>query len=301
MRTLLLLMAMAAALCSGCFLPLTTGAPQSASTLGKGKAGGAAYAEFPSVNLAGVAREGTENPLPGVDGDAVSASISGVAQFSFGLTDSLDLELGVEGMLYLLLIPLPTGAHAGLRYQLVDTPSWKVAVATRVGHSRFTGSSSISGETRLRSFNGMLSGVAQLTTMRTFHPSVALSLYPSYVTHTGAELGQGEMLTLAGALTLNLTFDLGLVELTPNVGMVVFHSPRLRSARVLPQVGLAFALRSGKTAAPLEPAPRPAPPPAAAPAPPTPQTRLPQPPAPPPPPAPSEDGEDPVTPGVVPL
>lgn len=237
---------LATAVSSGCFLPMTTAAPQTASTLGKGNFGATAYAEFPSVNLTATAARGND-PVQQGSNEIIAPSLTGVAQFSYGLTDSLDLEFGAEGMLYLFILPLPTGLHAGARYQLLETDSWRVATAARLGFSTF--STTTDGRAnRINAFHGMGSAVVQWVRLPVFHPSLSVSLFPANVRFDATGVGVGNMWTLAGSSALNLTLDFGLVEISPYLGMVAFTSPNLAQPRLLPQFGIAFAVRGGKTA-----------------------------------------------------
>ncbi|MEZ4364836.1 MAG: hypothetical protein R2939_00950 [Kofleriaceae bacterium] len=106
---------------AGCFLPIATGTPQPATTVGEGRFGGAMAAEMPAVNLI------ADDP------DEISPAAAGTFTLAYGLTDHTDVELSLEGALYLFLLPLPTGASLGLRHNLVDGDGLALGLAARAG------------------------------------------------------------------------------------------------------------------------------------------------------------------------
>lgn len=231
-------------LLSGCFLPLVTSAPQSATTVGKGKAGLSMYTEFPSPNLtAGALRQ---------TGDPVSPSLSGVAQVAYGLSERLDLELGVEGMFYLFVFPLPTGASAGARYQLLDGGAFDVAIAGRAGLSGYSwrgggepGTSSIRSQQAVLSISGQYA-------RGWFRPGAAVSFIPVRMDYRIGD-SSGSLGGLTSSATLNLALDFGVVELTPFLGAVLVTGLELPQSSLMPQAGLSLAFRGDKRAAPRKP------------------------------------------------
>jgi hypothetical protein len=72
---------------TACALPLSTGAPQSASTVGKSNVGVTAYAEAPTVDL-----QAATDGQSGSD-DEFSPAPAVTTEAAYGLTDRLDLEL----------------------------------------------------------------------------------------------------------------------------------------------------------------------------------------------------------------
>jgi hypothetical protein len=284
---------------SGCVLPLTSAAPQSATTVGRQNLGVTGYVEFPSTNLA-ASRASAALPI--------TPFINGVVQGAYGVADNIDLEFGLEGMLYLFFLPIPTGIHAGTRVQVLDTPNFHAALAGRVGYSSFSSStgsstSTSSGETTIKALDFAATGVFQFVGIPVFNPSLAVSVYPSNVwysnTSSALPIERLSFPTVAASATLNLTLDFGTVELTPFFGLVLFYSPHLGNSVYFPQGGLALAIRHDKDrdkkkAAEPPPEPRPS---FGAPPPPPPDTQalppppLPSEPPPPPPPPPQPPAE----------
>src|SRR6185503_2067370 len=97
-----------AALVAGCILPVSTGAPLPATTVGKGNVGFALSGEAPTLDL--IADH--DNQQTGT-GDAIAYGAAPAAAttltFSYGLTDDTDLEVAGEGAFYYFILPAPTG------------------------------------------------------------------------------------------------------------------------------------------------------------------------------------------------
>lgn len=238
---------------SGCFLPLSASAPQSATTVGARQAGVTAYVEFPSPDLGGTISDREMK---------ISPSLSGVAQVAYGLTDTLDLELGAEGMLYLFIVPVPTGLSAGGRYQFLEGGEVDAAFAGRLGWTGF--SATVNGEEHwIRSRYAMLS-ISGQRAAGTFRPGAALSLVPAAV-EFNVDGASGDRWALTASATVNLAFDFGAFELTPYIGGVFFTGDAVSRPTLFPQGGLALALRGQKTRpepeALVKETPAPAPPP----------------------------------------
>src|SRR5262245_16829627 len=118
-----------ATMTSGCFLPLGTGAPQSARTVGHGELGLSIHGEAPTIQLEPeTATTATSQPV------AVASGASMDLGLAYGITDNLDLELDVIGAMYSYFLPMPLGVAGGMRARVVETESAEMAVATRIGY-----------------------------------------------------------------------------------------------------------------------------------------------------------------------
>ncbi len=217
---------------SGCILPLMTGSPHSATTVGKGQFGVTGWAEWPGINLAASNRGsgGTSlNPFPG-----------GVLEGAFGVREDLDVEVGVEGMLYLFILPLPTGLRGGPRWQFLDTEHLAGAAAAHVGYANFTASSQDSSTTTLRTsisaLNFGVSATLQFIGIPVFNPSISLAVFPSHVwyanTRNSLPIEETTFSTVSASATGNLAFDFGTFEVTIFAGVAAFYSPKLSSNTV---------------------------------------------------------------------
>ncbi len=219
---------------------MSTGAPQSATTVGKGEVGLTAYAEAPTVDL----QASSEDPYTG-DYDYSPLPTMSV-EAAFGLTDNLDLELGLDGVLY-FVVPVPLGASLGLRQQVVDMPELAVAINARVGYVQLTENSSNS-EVR-EEFDGVygkLTGVARYNPHGVVRPGIALTLAPARVYLDRANETPTHYDARSATLSATLAIALGNFELGPFANLVAFDSPRLQGGAVFYTGGFMFAWRPEK-------------------------------------------------------
>lgn len=261
------------ALCAhtACFLPLSTAAPQSARTLGKGNFGAVYYSEMPTVDLLAAEEDRLEyaiSPFP-------TASI----QLGYGITDKLDIEVAADGTLYLFFLPLPIGGSVGARYQVLYNKNLAVALAGRVGYVGVPGTGGSGEQYPVSSRYGAVSAVAQLMPDGPFRPSMAVNFLPASVKVTDMDTTERFG---AGALSFTVTLGIGggPYEFGPFVNLVYFNSPNLAGSSRFVTAGAAFSIRGRKRRKPaprLQSQPPPLPPsyngnqPASPPGPPTPQ------------------------------
>ena len=116
-----------------CFLPVATGAPESATTVGAGHVGFAFNGEAPSLDLIAQNRNGSNADTSYTSTYAASPAAAMRLTLAIGLGDDTDLELAAEGQLWFYFLPLPTGASIGLRQHVIQSDTFDVAVAARVG------------------------------------------------------------------------------------------------------------------------------------------------------------------------
>jgi hypothetical protein len=258
----LVAVAAAAALLGGCFLPVGTAAPQSAATVGTGRFGMSFHTEAPTLNLIA---DSSDNQS-GAYSIAPAASMSFGVQY--GLDRHLDLEVSAEAALYLFFLPIPTGATAGLRYQLIDGPGFDVALAGKLGWVSLSTSSSDSmgntTEERASARYASLSGVIALHD-GPLRPLLAVNLMPAsvYTNVNGATSFTG----LGSSITLGVTFVAGNMQITPFGALTYFASQSVEGSGYW-SVGISFAARPDKAARPPTFAPVPMAPPPSYPPPP---------------------------------
>ncbi len=241
---------------AGCILPVSTGAPMPATTVGKGRIGGAMSAEAPVLNLIAEDPDGNSDP-----DNAISYGAAPAAAFNFtlsyGLTDSTDLEVTGEGSLYFFIIPLPTGGSIGIRQHFDASDEIDFALAARIGHVG-TGDSD---DTEGASANyAQVQGVIQLK-HGGMRPLLALNLMPANIKRTFSSEPDYSFNGFASSLTFGLMFTGDKVTAGPYIVGTNFYSDRFDNVGWFVGGGLMFASRPDRT---LKPAP---PPPYAPPAP----------------------------------
>jgi hypothetical protein len=230
---------------SGCFLPIGTAAPQSAKTIGEGGYGTSLHAELPTINL--VAEDEAEQ---GRDGDRVVANPSASMNFGFtyGLTNKLDLEIGVEGALLLFVVPIPTGLSGGVRYQAFHSDAFAIAVAARGGYVGISGSVEDSQDPdtdwSASARFGQFTAVGQLST-GPVRPLIALSAMPLLVDSDLPDQNAERFTALAATATVGATFVAGTFQLTPFGALTYFGSPEIDGVSTF-SVGVSFAFRPDK-------------------------------------------------------
>jgi hypothetical protein len=243
----LLLAALALALlatASGCFLPMGTAAPQSAKTVGRGGYATSFHAELPTINL--IAEDQDEQ---GQDGDQLVVAPSASMHFGvqFGLTDRLDLELGVEGALYLFLLPIPTGASGGFRYQIVQGGPLDLAIAARggyVGISGDDGDQPSDGDWSASAKFGSFSLVGQLAD-GPVRPLAAVNLMPAFIDQDLPDQAPESFTGIASSLTIGVAFVAGHFQLTPFATLAYFGSTEIDGAGTF-SFGVSIAARPTK-------------------------------------------------------
>lgn len=227
---------------TGCILPLSTAAPQSATTVGKGRFGATLYAEAPTVDLLAAEDD------PGKDlANALAPSPTMSLQVAYGLTDRLDLEVAADGTLLYFVVPAPLGGSAGARYQILRNERVALAAAGRVG--RVSATAEWDGEDIGGSaLYGGLTVAAQAFPRGVVRPGLAISYLPISIAyeHDGGETDR--FTAHVASLTASLTFAAGGLELAP-FGNVAFLSSDYLDGRFLATGGLSIALRPRRRAA----------------------------------------------------
>jgi len=258
------LLAVAAALLAGCYLPVSTAAPQPARTVGKHEWGFSFSTEIPTLNL--IAKGDQSTDASGDPDDLVAPANSMDLGLAFGLTNHIDLEANVEGAMMIFVVPLPLGVSGGVRVHVIHNDVFDLAVAGRVGHIGLSDSTDTSSADDTNHADATYlagSGVIQFNPNGSLRPSIALQEMPATI---DVDLSGEPARTYKGAAS-SLTFALELVadrvSITPFVSVTSFDSPDIRSARFV-SGGVQLQHRSYRrepAVAFLPPPPPPPPPP----------------------------------------
>jgi hypothetical protein len=236
---------LALALLPACYLPVATGAPESATTVGRGHLGVALSGEAPTLDLiANNSGSGSaDTDYTSSYGEAPAAAMR--FTLSYGLGENTDVEIAAEGQLWYFFLPLPTGASIGLRQHLEGSDMFDIALAARFGGVS-SGSTQVNGMDVATSDDasaiyGAFSGVVQVKN-GFFRPLVSLQLMPFKVTRA---VEGSPIQRFYGAAT-SATFALMLVgdnvQFGPYATLTNFESQQFKGG-FFPSGGLMLAFR----------------------------------------------------------
>ena len=234
-------------LLTGCFLPVATGTPESATTVGAGRFGVQLNGEAPTVDL--IAKK-DDNTTSANYGDTVGQSPAAAMRMTvaYGLGDDTDLEVAAEGELWFFFFPLPTGGSIGLRNHTFENDIVDVAFATRVG--------GVSGSFDYTDLNGnqvhnaasakyaSVSAVAQMHG-GVIRPLASINLMPFQIDRKPASDPEQKFSGVVSSATVGLMLVLGPVQLGPYLTATHFTSENEPNASFL-SGGIVLALRPNR-------------------------------------------------------
>jgi hypothetical protein len=261
-------------LLGGCFLPVATGAPEPATTVGHGKVGLAVSGEAPTLDL--IAKKNGSTPEQYTDTYGQSPAAAARFTLSYGLTDDTDIEVAAEGELWFFFFPLPTGGSIGLRHHIDTGDAFDVAFAGRVGGVSagldYTDSNDQTVKNEATAEYAAIQGVIQLK-HGPIRPLASINLMPFNVKRTPGSDPIQHFKGIASSLTFGLMLVSRVGQFGPYVTLTNFESQDF-SGGTYPSFGLMLAIRPDRNRH-VEPPPPPpaytpppyAPPPYAAPPP----------------------------------
>jgi len=236
---------LALALLPACYLPVATGAPESATTVGRGHLGVSLSGEAPTLDLiANNSGSGSaDTDYTSSYGEAPAAAMR--FTLSYGLAENTDVEIAAEGQLWYFFLPLPTGASIGLRQHLEGSDMFDIALAARFGGVS-SGSTQVNGMDVATSDDasaiyGALSGVVQVKN-GFFRPLVSLQVMPFKVTRAieGSPIQRFYGAATSATLALMLVGDS--VQFGPYATFTNFESQQFKGG-FFPSGGLMLAFR----------------------------------------------------------
>lgn len=290
MKHIACLLALVAA---GCILPVSTGAPLPATTVGKGHLGFALSGEAPTLDLISDNEDSNQTGSTSAVSYGAAPAASATMTVSYGIGDNTDIEIAGEGALYFFFLPIPTGGTIGLRQHVDLGDSFDMAFAAKLGTvSSSANVSTDSGdeESSARATYGAFQAVVQ-TKHGFVRPLVAVSLMPATISRDPSDADPFKFKGLASSVTGALHFVGKHVVFGPYLAATNFYSDRFDNSGWFVSGGLILAIRPDRNrrapdvlpmtypAPTPTTGPQPAPPPmgppgapAPAPAPPTPTT-----------------------------
>jgi hypothetical protein len=224
-------------------LPVATGAPESATTVGRGHVGVSVNGEAPSLDLIAKNGSGNTDDYTSTYGESPSAAMR--FTLAYGIGEDTDIEVAAEGQLWFFFLPLPTGASIGLRQHIMQSDLFDVAIAARFGGVS-TGSTQVNGmdvatADEASAYYGSFSGVVQVR-HGFLRPLASLNIMPFKITR-GIE--NDPIQRFYGAAT-SLTFGLMLVgdhvQFGPYATLTNFESQQFKGG-FFPSGGLMLAFR----------------------------------------------------------
>ncbi|MEP6863323.1 MAG: hypothetical protein ABJE66_22045 [Deltaproteobacteria bacterium] len=222
---------LALALLPACYLPVATGAPEPATTVGGGHLGVSLSGEAPTLDLiANNTGSGSGNyDYTSSYGEAPAAAMR--ITLAYGLGDHTDLEVAAEGQLWLFFLPVPTGASIGLRQHFDGGDLFDIALAGRFGGVS-SGSTQVNGmdvATRddASAVYGAVSGVIQVKN-GLVRPLVSLQLMPFKVTRAVEGAPIQRFYGAASSATFALMFVGNSVQVGPYATFTNFESQQFK-------------------------------------------------------------------------
>jgi hypothetical protein len=258
MRTLLLSTALASA---GCILPISTGAPMPATTVGNGRVGVSASTEAPVLNL--LADRDNQNANDGAIEYGAAPAAAATVTLAYGITEDTDLEVAGEGALYFFILPMPTGGSIGLRHHISAGDGADLALGARVGYvssnAEYRSSSGSVSEHGAAATYSALSAVIQAK-HGAVRPLAALNIMPARIHRNPGDAPDFSFKGLATSVTAGVMFVGKSALAGPYLAVTNFYSDRFDNSGFFFSGGLMFAIRPDRNRKPVE-APPPAPPP----------------------------------------
>jgi hypothetical protein len=241
---------------AGCILPVSTGAPLPATTVGRGNWGAAVSGEAPTLDLIA---DNDDNASTDAN-DAISYGAAPAAALTFtlsyGLGEDTDLEVAGDGALYYFILPLPTGGSIGLRQHIAAGDAFDVAVAARIGHVGSTATVTDSNGNETESGASANYGAFQVVVQSkrgVIRPLLALNLMPARIQRDPSDADPFHFSGLASSLTGGVMFVGSHALIGPYITATNFYSDRFDNSGWFVSGGIAFAIRPDRN--------RPAPPP----------------------------------------
>jgi hypothetical protein len=227
----------------GCFLPIATGAPEPATTVGHGRAGVAVSGEAPTLDL--IAKKNGSTPQEYTDTYGQSPAAAARFTLSYGLTDDTDIEVAAEGELWFFFFPLPTGGSIGLRHHIDTGDAFDVAFAGRVGGVSagldYTDTNGNAVKNEASAEYAAIQGVIQLK-HGPIRPLASINLMPFHVKRTPGDDPVQKFTGIASSLTFGLMLVSHVGQFGPYVTLTNFESQDF-SGGTFASFGLMLAIR----------------------------------------------------------
>jgi hypothetical protein len=200
---------------AGCYLPVATGTPQPATTVGAGKFGVGFSGEAPTLDL-------TAGTSDFNDSYAEAPAAAGKIEGAYGVAEHTDVEASLEMSLYYFIVPMPVGGSIGVRQQLIDGARFDLSGAARIGAVRVGGEDSQGREDSASAELAQLSVTAQQT-LGALRPLISIAGMGARMTRNVEGVAQ-DFNGFAGSITGGVMLQVGSVQFGPYVTGTYFTS-----------------------------------------------------------------------------
>lgn len=235
-------------LLGGCILPVSTGAPMPATTVGKSKVGFALGGEAPTLDLI-ADRDNQQSGNADAIAYGAAPAAAATLTFAYGITDDTDIEVAGEGALYYFILPAPTGGSIGLR-QHIDVGSLDLGIAARFGSvgSTATIKDSSGNETSsgARANYGAVQGILQTKT-GFIRPLVAVNFMPATVRRDPSDADPFKFKGVASSITFGVQFVGAQALVEPYLTATNFYSDRFDNSGFFVSGGVLVAFRPDRS------------------------------------------------------
>lgn len=232
-------------LLGGCILPVSTGAPLPATTVGQGNVGFALSGEAPTLDLISDQdnkQAGSDNAVAYGAAPAAAATLT----FSYGITEDTDLEVSGEGALYFFIVPIPTGGSIGIRQHIDLGDDFDFGLAARFGHVGNTGKvTNMNGDevsSGARANYGALQAIIQSKT-GVMRPLLAVNFMPASIHRSPSDGDPFNFKGMASSVTLGLQFVGSKALIEPYLTATNFYSDKFNNSGFFVSGGILFAAR----------------------------------------------------------
>jgi hypothetical protein len=245
-------------LLGGCFLPVATGSPEPASTVGRGHGGVTLSGEAPTLDL--IAKKDSGTPSSYTDTYGQSPAAAARFTLSYGITDDTDIEVAAEGELWLFFLPLPTGGSIGFRHHVDTGDAFDVAFAGRVGGVSagldYTDTNGNTVKNEATAEYGAVQGTIQVK-RGPVRPLFSVNLMPFHIKRTPGSDPVQSFSGLASSATFGVMLVGRFAQFGPYVTLTNYESQQFSGAFVA-SGGLMLSFRPDRSRTPEPPPPPPA-------------------------------------------
>ena len=230
-------LALAACASMGCFVPISNAVPHGASTAGKGALRITGTVEYPVIDQLATTSSPPDASAPNTY--PTSQAPYGSIQATYGVTDEVDVDVGLDGEVQGVL-PVPHGGYLGFRYVPYRGGNVRIGLGARFGYSGFAASYTTEpfDDSTVRVYHGAASLLMTVTRWPKVQPTFGVSVQP--IRADG--LVQGTQMVALRGMNAAATLGLRVYWVTPFVTAGFLTTDNVRGQAPYFTFGLAKSL-----------------------------------------------------------